>query len=87
MTRPIEVPDTGLLCDTLWSDPDRDISGWAENDRGVSYTFGTDVIQRFLERNDLDLIVRAHQVRAISAAPGHVVGGGARHRVARPLVS
>jgi len=60
--RPVEVPDTGLLCDTLWSDPDKDISGWAENDRGVSYTFGSDVVSRFLEKNDLDLIVRAHQV-------------------------
>jgi len=60
--RPVEVPDTGLLCDTLWSDPDKDITGWAENDRGVSYTFGPDVVTRFLQRNDLDLIVRAHQV-------------------------
>ena len=38
--RPVEVPDTGLLCDTLWSDPDKDLTGWAENDRGVSFTFG-----------------------------------------------
>ena len=60
--RPVEVPDTGLLCDTLWSDPDKDITGWAENDRGVSFTFGADVVAKFLERNDLDLIVRAHQV-------------------------
>jgi len=60
--RPIDVPDTGLLCDTLWSDPDKDIVGWAENDRGVSYTFGTDVVAQFLEKNALDLIVRAHQV-------------------------
>lgn len=27
--RPIEVPDTGLLCDLLWSDPEKDIGGWA----------------------------------------------------------
>mmetsp|Transcript_20999 Transcript_20999/g.64191 ORF Transcript_20999/g.64191 Transcript_20999/m.64191 type:complete len:320 (+) Transcript_20999:146-1105(+) len=60
--RPIEVPDSGLLCDLLWSDPDRDITGWAENERGVSYTFGPDRVHTFLERNDLDLIVRAHQV-------------------------
>jgi hypothetical protein len=25
----------GLLCDLLWSDPDKDITGWSENDRGV----------------------------------------------------
>jgi len=62
--RPVEVPDTGLLCDTLWSDPDKDITGWAENDRGVSFTFGADIVSKFLERNDLDLIVRAHQASA-----------------------
>ncbi len=29
--RPIEVPDQGLLCDLLWSDPNPDIKGWGEN--------------------------------------------------------
>ena len=62
VARPVDVPDTGLLCDTLWSDPDKDISGWAENDRGVSYTFGADVVSKFLQKHDYDLIVRAHQV-------------------------
>ena len=33
--RPTDVPDTGLLCDLLWSDPDVDVLGWGENDRGV----------------------------------------------------
>ena len=41
----------------------QDITGWGENDRGVSYTFGGDVVRHFLKRNDLSLIVRAHQVR------------------------
>ena len=57
-----DVPDSGLLCDLMWSDPDADISGWAENDRGVSYTFGADVVGKFLTKHDYDLIVRAHQV-------------------------
>ena len=48
--RPTDVPDTGLLCDLLWSDPDKDIQGWGENDRGVSFTFGADVVARFLNR-------------------------------------
>lgn len=52
----------GLLCDLLWSDPDKDITGWSENDRGVSFTFGPDVVTRFLQKHDLDLICRAHQV-------------------------
>jgi len=60
--RPTDVPDSGLLCDLLWSDPDKDIAGWGENDRGVSYTFGADVVTKFLNKHDLDLICRAHQV-------------------------
>ena len=36
---------------------------WGRNPRGVSYTFGHDVIEEFLTRHDLDLICRAHQVR------------------------
>lgn len=60
--RPTDVPDTGLLCDLLWSDPDKDTNGWGENDRGVSFTFGADMVSKFLNRHDLDLICRAHQV-------------------------
>lgn len=62
VARPTDVPDTGLLCDLLWSDPDKDIQGWGDNDRGVSFTFGSDIVTKFLNRHDLDLICRAHQV-------------------------
>ena len=57
---------SGLLCDLLWSDPDKDITGWSENDRGVSFTFGGDVVARFLQRHDLELVCRAHQVVEVS---------------------
>ena len=62
VARPTDVPDSGLLCDLLWADPDKDIHGWGENDRGVSYTFGPDCVTDFLNRHDLDLVCRAHQV-------------------------
>jgi len=62
IVRPTDVPDQGLLCDLLWADPDKETMGWGENDRGVSYTFGQDVVASFLKRQDLDLICRAHQV-------------------------
>jgi len=62
LIRPTDVPDTGLLCDLLWADPDKDISGWAENDRGVSFIFGGDVVTAFLCKHDMDLVCRAHQV-------------------------
>ncbi|KAG1367741.1 serine/threonine-protein phosphatase PP1 [Cocos nucifera] len=61
IARPIDVSDQGLLCDLLWADPDKDIEGWGENDRGVSYTFGADRVSEFLQKQDLDLICRAHQ--------------------------
>jgi len=60
--RPCDVPDTGLLCDLLWSDPDISSVTYQHNDRGVSYTFGSKIVKDFLEKHDLDLIVRAHQV-------------------------
>jgi serine/threonine-protein phosphatase PP1 catalytic subunit len=62
LERPCDVPDIGLLCDLLWSDPDGNVTGWGENDRGVSFVFGTDIVTNFLQNHDLDLIVRAHQV-------------------------
>lgn len=60
--RPTDVPDTGLLCDLLWSDPDKDVQAWGENERGVSFVFGPEIISVFLKKQDLDLICRAHQV-------------------------
>ncbi|CAM8907506.1 hypothetical protein QQ045_012417 [Rhodiola kirilowii] len=60
--RPTEIPDCGLMCDLLWSDPDPRVEGWADSDRGVSCTFGPDVVAEFLDKNGLDLICRGHQV-------------------------
>ncbi|KAJ1292595.1 hypothetical protein BS78_01G001800 [Paspalum vaginatum] len=64
MPRPAQVPDQGLLCDLLWADPADDArGGWAPNhERGVSCTFGADVLSAFLRAHDLDLLCRAHQV-------------------------
>ncbi|KAG6497691.1 hypothetical protein ZIOFF_045595 [Zingiber officinale] len=62
ISRPCDVPDSGLICDLLWADPGRDVQGWGENDRGVSWTFGADTVIDFLARHDLDLVCRAHQV-------------------------
>ncbi|KAI5449044.1 type 1 serine/threonine-protein phosphatase catalytic subunit glc7 [Naganishia albida] len=62
IARPTELPDGGLLADLLWSDPDKNVVGWAESPRGIGYSFGPDVITKFLQKFDLDLIARAHQV-------------------------
>ena len=60
--RPRDVPDQGLLCDLVWSDPEVEIQGWLDNDRGVSYVFGPDVVKKFNKKHQLNLICRAHQV-------------------------
>jgi serine/threonine-protein phosphatase PP1 catalytic subunit len=60
--RPTDVPDNGLLCDLLWSDPDKDAPAWEDNERGVSYVFGPEIVTIFLKKHDLDLVCRAHQV-------------------------
>ncbi len=60
--RPLIVDNRGMVIDFLWSDPDADVRGWAESDRGISYVFGGDIIKEFLERHNFELLIRAHQV-------------------------
>ena len=65
IVRPTEIPDDGLLCDLLWADPKydgRDGKDWGENERGISVTFSANLVEKFLDKFDLDLICRAHQV-------------------------
>ena len=49
IVRPVEIPDQGLLCDLLWSDPEKGMEGWSENERGVSFIFGANVVSNFLK--------------------------------------
>jgi len=62
ISRPIDPPNPSLYIDLLWSDPDQWTKGWQANTRGVSYVFGQDVVNDMLQKLDLDLIARAHQV-------------------------
>ena len=62
IVRPTEVPDEGLLCDLLWSDPETNCKDWAKNTRGISVLFNEDIVEKTLDNLDIDLICRAHQV-------------------------
>lgn len=44
----------------MWSLPNKDIIG--RKDDAVSFEFGPDVVSRFLEKNDYDLICRSHHI-------------------------
>jgi diadenosine tetraphosphatase ApaH/serine/threonine PP2A family protein phosphatase len=60
--RPLVVPDEGLACDILWADPEEGSSGWQPSERGVSFTFGEDVVKRVCDSLGIDIVLRAHQV-------------------------
>ncbi|KAM3197446.1 hypothetical protein ACQJBY_072858 [Aegilops geniculata] len=64
--RPLaDVPDSGLVCDLLWSDPaaDGDDWGWGDPRRSTSFTFGADVVEEFCERHGLAMVCRAHEMK------------------------
>ena len=50
------------MCDCLWADP-CDIDGRQPSKRGISIKFGPDITQKFLDDNDLKLVVRSHEVK------------------------
>lgn len=60
--RRITVPKQGIMCDMLWADPGEQ-KGKVPNKRGVSIEFGVDVAEKFLDENNLDLLIRSHQVK------------------------
>ncbi|XP_065181879.1 serine/threonine-protein phosphatase alpha-3 isoform-like [Sycon ciliatum] len=66
--RPLPVPRSAgtpheVMLDLLWSDPHPGTKLFAPNsDRNVSVFIGPDLIDQFLKRFNLQLIVRAHQV-------------------------
>mmetsp|Transcript_34129 Transcript_34129/g.88085 ORF Transcript_34129/g.88085 Transcript_34129/m.88085 type:complete len:317 (-) Transcript_34129:1390-2340(-) len=59
-----ELPPEGTLSDLVWSDPDPTgaVKGFGVSPRGAGYLFGEEVVKAFLWENDLDCIVRAHQL-------------------------
>ncbi|KAF7027875.1 hypothetical protein CFC21_039871 [Triticum aestivum] len=64
--RPLaDVPEHGLVCDLLWSDPaaDGDDWGWGDPRRCTSFTFGADVVEEFCERHGLAMVCRAHEMK------------------------
>lgn len=55
-----DLPHEGPICDLLWSDPDESKKGFNPSPRQAGFLFGLDVTEKFLHRNNLTLIARAH---------------------------
>ena len=50
------------MCDLLWSDPQPQ-RGRSPSKRGVGIQFGPDITEAFLKLNNLDYVIRSHEVR------------------------
>lgn len=57
-----QPPESGIMCELLWSDPQPQ-NGRCPSKRGVGISFGPDVTADFCERNNLDFIIRSHEVK------------------------
>ena len=63
INRFMNIPDGGLMCDLLWSDPCGNTSdNWGMSTRGISCTYSDNAVFRFLKNNNLELLCRAHQL-------------------------
>ena len=60
--RPIVIGNEGLIYDLVWSDPNPESDKWSHSKRNVGISFGKEIVKEFLEHNNLDLIVRAHEL-------------------------
>ena len=50
------------MSDILWSDPQA-LPGRGPSKRGVGLSYGPDITKEFLEFNNLNLLVRSHEVK------------------------
>lgn len=57
-----EIPHEGPMADLVWSDPDTERDEFSLSPRGAGYTFGAQVVRKFLEVNSMSHILRAHQL-------------------------
>ncbi|ORY10584.1 Metallo-dependent phosphatase-like protein [Clohesyomyces aquaticus] len=53
---------SGLMMEMLWTDPQTQ-PGRGPSKRGVGLQFGPDVTKRFCEKNNIEAIIRSHEVR------------------------
>merc|ERR1711937_724742 len=57
----MEPEQESVLQDLLWSDP-LEPEGFESSERGAGVMWGPDITDQFLELNNLDMIIRAHQM-------------------------
>ena len=57
-----EPPEEGLMAEMMWADPIA-VRGRHPSKRGMGLSFGPDITEKFLNDNDLQVVVRSHEVK------------------------
>lgn len=65
-----QPPNDGLMCEILWSDP-MPANGRVVSKRGIAIAFGPDVTKEFCENNNLNFIIRSHEVKQLGYEVAH----------------
>lgn len=61
LDRQDEIPQNGLFCDLVWSDPEN-VKQFRHNPRGAGFMFGPNEVNTFCQLNRIKLITRSHQL-------------------------
>jgi diadenosine tetraphosphatase ApaH/serine/threonine PP2A family protein phosphatase len=61
LKRPLEISTSPVVTDLLWSDPNSDVVGFVPSPRGISSIFGEAEAKAFLEKHNLQMLVRSHE--------------------------
>ena len=60
ISRPTAIPECGLICNLLNSNPDKNVLDYDEDEKGI-LLFGEKILLDFMQKNKIDLIVRGNQ--------------------------
>ena len=62
MDKPDDIMDDGMLADLVWSDPKDITKNFQPDERGLGFFYNKDALESFLDKNDLDLLIRSHEL-------------------------
>jgi len=82
-TQDYEMPGTSqrewnLILDLLWSDPKLELSEWKLSPRGAGIEFGANMVQQFLHRIKVPVLVRSHELPNMKGFADNECGKGTR---------
>lgn len=69
----LSYDDNKLVADLVWSDPSDSLGTFLSSKRGLGVSFGKKPTEEFLEKNDYEKIIRAHQ--CVTRGVAHKIRG------------